>query len=79
MRSTFGPKPAVANGNGKTGARGNGSYMGPERRWNGERRQTADRRVAFRWEPGKEDRRAGVERRNNGAPADPWSANGRIF
>jgi len=78
MRSTFtsrpGPLTAAEKALGKRR-----TYSGPERRWQGERRNKMDRRQAVRWEPGKEDRRCGVDRRRAGGPADPWSANGRIF
>lgn len=37
-------------------------YAGPERR-KGERRKNQDRRDMVRWEPDKEDRRSGKDRR----------------
>jgi len=38
-------------------------YSGPERRKGGDRRQVSSRREEFRFEPGKEDRRSGNDRR----------------
>lgn len=38
-------------------------YVGPERRKGGDRRQNSSRREEFRFEPGKEDRRSGNDRR----------------
>jgi hypothetical protein len=38
-------------------------HLGPERRKNGERRQGHDRREEIRFEPTKEDRRSGKDRR----------------
>jgi hypothetical protein len=38
-------------------------YRGPERRKNVERRQGEDRREMIRFEPDKEDRRSGKDRR----------------
>ena len=40
-------------------------YLGPERRRGGERRKGADRREMIRFEPGKDDRRSGKDRRRN--------------
>ena len=40
-------------------------YRGPERRLGGERRKCADRRDMIRFEPGKDDRRSGKDRRRN--------------
>lgn len=40
-----------------------GGYRGPERRSGKERRQTPDRREEIRWEPGKDNRRSGKDRR----------------
>jgi len=42
----------------------NGKYNGPERRKE-HRRKKADRRSDIRFEPGKEDRRAGLGRRKD--------------
>lgn len=39
------------------------AYRGPERRSGKERRQTANRREEFRFEPQKEVRRSGTDRR----------------
>ena len=41
------------------------SYKGPDRRRR-QRRQLADRRAEIRFEPGKTDRRCGMERRSGG-------------
>ena len=41
-------------------------YSGPERRKGGDRRQVNSRREEFRFEPGKEDRRRGTDRRKRG-------------
>lgn len=41
-------------------------YLGPERRINVERRQGHDRREMIRFEPDKEDRRSGKDRRKQG-------------
>jgi hypothetical protein len=38
-------------------------YKGPERRSGSDRRQHNDRREEIRFEPGKEDRRSGKDRR----------------
>jgi hypothetical protein len=38
-------------------------YRGPERRKGGDRRQGVTRREEVRFEPGKEDRRSGKDRR----------------
>lgn len=38
-------------------------YRGPERRKGGDRRKDNSRREEFRFEPGKEDRRSGKDRR----------------
>jgi len=46
-------------------------YMGPERRKNVERRQNQDRREMIRFEPDKEDRRSGKDRRKQ----DGWGKN----
>jgi len=46
-------------------------YMGPERRKNVERRQSQDRREMIRFEPDKEDRRSGKDRRKQ----DGWGKN----
>lgn len=40
------------------------AYRGPERRKGGDRRQGNLRREDFRFEPGKEDRRSGKDRRS---------------
>ena len=40
-------------------------YLGPERR-RGERRKSGERREMIRFEPGKEDRRSGKDRRHTG-------------
>jgi hypothetical protein len=40
-----------------------GPYRGPERRSGNDRRQTHDRREEIRFEPAKEDRRSGKDRR----------------
>ena len=42
-------------------------YLGPERRINVERRQGHDRREMIRFEPDKEDRRSGKDRRKQAA------------
>jgi hypothetical protein len=42
-------------------------YRGPERRKNVERRQGHDRREMIRFEPDKEDRRSGKDRRKQHA------------
>ena len=42
-------------------------YRGPERRINVERRQGHDRREMIRFEPDKEDRRSGKDRRKQAA------------
>ena len=42
-------------------------YRGPERRRNVERRQGHDRREMIRFEPEKEDRRSGKDRRKHHA------------
>lgn len=39
------------------------AYRGPERRKGGDRRQGETRREEIRFEPGKEDRRSGKDRR----------------
>jgi hypothetical protein len=41
-------------------------YRGPERRSGKERRVTSNRREEFRFEPGKDDRRSGSDRRQQG-------------
>lgn len=41
-------------------------YRGPERRSGVERRQGEERREEIRWEPQKEDRRSGKDRRRHG-------------
>lgn len=41
-------------------------YIGPERRKGVDRRQNVSRREQFRFEPGKEDRRSGNDRRKRG-------------
>jgi hypothetical protein len=51
------------------------AWRGPERRSNTERRQQHDRREEIRFEPDKEDRRQGEDRRRSGQWAG--SANDR--
>jgi len=46
-------------------------YVGPERRKNMERRQGHDRREMIRFEPDKEDRRSGKDRRKQ----EGWGKN----
>ena len=46
-------------------------YVGPERRKNVERRQSQDRREMIRFEPDKEDRRSGKDRRKQAAWGKP--------
>jgi len=46
-------------------------YVGPERRKNVERRQSQDRREMIRFEPDKEDRRSGKDRRKQ----EGWGKN----
>lgn len=41
-------------------------YRGPERRKGQDRRKTSDRREEIRFEPQKEDRRSGKDRRKHG-------------
>ena len=41
-------------------------YRGPERRKGQDRRKTSDRREEIRFEPQKEDRRSGKDRRKYG-------------
>ena len=41
-------------------------YKGPDRRRANDRRKTADRREEIRFEPQKEDRRSGKDRRKHG-------------
>ena len=41
------------------------AWRGPDRRKNGERRKSADRRERIRFEPDKEDRRSGKDRRKS--------------
>jgi hypothetical protein len=48
------------------------TYQGPERRNGKERRQGIDRREEFRFEPGKEDRRKGKDRRRHGRLDDTF-------
>ncbi|KGQ18662.1 hypothetical protein LF41_692 [Lysobacter dokdonensis DS-58] len=43
------------------------AYRGPDRRKNAERRKTGDRREMIRFEPDKEDRRSGKDRRKAAA------------
>jgi hypothetical protein len=45
-------------------------YRGPERRRGEERRKHDERREEIRWEPGKEDRRSGKDRRRHGGWVD---------
>ncbi|WP_460757920.1 hypothetical protein [Lysobacter fragariae] len=40
-------------------------YTGPERRKGGDRRKQRDRREEIRFEPAKEDRRSGRDRRHH--------------
>lgn len=47
------------------------AYLGPERRMNVERRQGHDRREMIRFEPDKEDRRSGKDRRKQAAWGKP--------
>ena len=42
-------------------------YRGTERRRGNERRKTSDRREEIRFEPEKDDRRSGKDRRKHGA------------
>ena len=44
------------------------NYKGPERRREGERRKTADRREEIRFEPDREDRRKNRGRRKTDQP-----------
>ena len=46
-------------------------YAGPERR-KGERRKNTDRRTLMRFEPTKEPRRSGKDRRKSGGKGDMW-------
>ena len=47
-------------------------YFGVDRR-KFERRVLEDQRIDIRWEPGKEDRRSGQDRRQSNLPdEDPW-------
>ena len=48
-------------------------YVGPERRKNMERRQGHDRREMIRFEPDKEDRRSGKDRRKQDGWGKPAS------
>jgi hypothetical protein len=41
-------------------------YRGPEKRKGKERRETSDRRDEIRFEPQKDDRRSGKDRRSHG-------------
>lgn len=41
-------------------------YLGPNRRKGEDRRKTANRREEFRFEPQKEERRSGKDRRKHG-------------
>ncbi len=43
-----------------------GRYQGPERRSGVERRKGDERREEIRWEPDKDDRRSGKDRRRHG-------------
>ena len=45
---------------------GEAASRGPERRKGGDRRKGGTRREEFRFEPGKEDRRSGRDRRSHG-------------
>lgn len=49
------------------GHQDNGRYIGHERRSGKERRHHDERREEFRFEPGKDERRMGSDRRNHGA------------
>ncbi len=42
-------------------------YSGPDRRRPLDRRHVSERREEFRFEPGKEDRRSGKDRRRHGS------------
>jgi len=46
-------------------------YMGPERRKGGDRRKSSDRRDGIRFEPEKNPRRSGKDRRRS-AKKDVW-------
>ena len=43
-----------------------GGYRGPEKRKGNDRRKTTDRREEIRFEPQKDDRRTGKDRRKHG-------------
>ena len=53
----------MANNPFNTGPAPDGPYRGPERRSGRERRQGHGRREEIRFEPGKDDRRCGKDRR----------------
>ena len=57
---------AVIGGDGMADATNSGGYRGPDQRKTPDRRTTSDRREEIRFEPQKDDRRKGKDRRKHG-------------
>jgi hypothetical protein len=60
------PVQAVIQEDGMSNTRPPGIHQGPDRRTTPDRRKTSDRRDEIRFEPQKDDRRNGKDRRRHG-------------